>query len=345
MNADIPTLLPIPHRGQNPYTELLYRHLQDHGIRIFDGHERKRPDFVHFHWPHALYAHRNHAVFAAKSLRFFTWLASMRRRGTRVIWTMHNDLPHEAEPRWLHERARAWMVGASDIILVNFAAASKHIEARYGRTQDVVHVPHGSYREYYPRTRDRAEARTRLGLPADAFVYLAFGELRPYKRIPELIRTFAGHGDNDAVLLIAGRAREDGYAATLAALAGSDARIRLSHRRVADDEIQDYFLGSDMLVLAHPAFSSGTAVLALDFGLPLLAPSLHHVEEIAQGAALVAWDPSDPRGLADGLVRARNVDHAQARVDALVSSEKLDWSPIARGLAELLRARGTTKSR
>ena len=73
----------------------------------------------------------------------------------------------------------------------------------------------------YPNVVSRAEACRRLGLPEDAFVYLLFGALRPYKGLEELIAAFRQLADPDAVLLAAGQVWPESYGLHLRAAAAA----------------------------------------------------------------------------------------------------------------------------
>lgn len=343
-----PVLMSMRSRGINPYLDLLHANLRQHGVQVLDDtrYFSRRlarwpgppPDYVHYHWPEHRYGHRSRPAMLAKSAWFFSALSAMRASGTRVIFTLHNELAHENAWPERHHAARARMIAMSDVVLINFEAAREHLRDRYGRTEHVFLAPHGSYRGYYPDTVTRADARVRLGLPGDTFVFLAFGELRPYKNTLDIIAAFRDLAAPDARLLIAGRARDPHHGARVAAAAQADPRILLVHRPIPDGEVQLFFRAADVLVLGQDTFTSGSAVLGLDFGLPLLALRRNHVAEIAQGASLIDLAAVSPDGLRDGMARALSADLSLARADALRSSEALAWEPIARRLAADLRA-------
>src|SRR5689334_3014130 len=93
---------PNPFPG-NPYLDILYRHLEQEGIRyVRSGHfgkewlfaNRGHVDWIHIHWPGYVYSDGKGGasllkagVYAAK-----LWLA--RILGYRIVWTLHNLYPH-----------------------------------------------------------------------------------------------------------------------------------------------------------------------------------------------------------------------------------------------------------
>ncbi len=337
------SLLAMPARGANPYLEGLYGALAKSGVQVLDDQRftarflrGQRPDFVHYHWPENLYAH--HLPF--RQLDRLTWflskLALQRAAGSRIVWTFHNAVPHEAPWASLHAFARRRMVEMSDIILVNFEGARTELEARYGRRDRVWHVPHGSYRGLYPDTITRDEARRTLGIPYKARVFLLFGDLRTYKNIDLALAAFSRIPSEHARLVIAGTPRSSHDSARLAELCHRDRRVVLHASRISSDSVQVYFRAADLLLLPREAFSCGTAVLAFDFGLPVLAPRQHHLAELAYGSACFDLRDLSVSGVARAMQRLLTADLSQACIDAKRSTDGLGWNGIAEQLAQRL---------
>ena len=109
----------------------------------------------------------------------------------------------------------------------------------------------------------------------DAFVFLTLGQIRPYKGIDELITAFRGVPGAHLRLIVAGHPHNDAYAASLASLAGDDARIRLQLHYVPDEDIQYYLRAADFCVLPYRrGTTSGAAILCFSFGKPVIAPDV-----------------------------------------------------------------------
>jgi glycosyltransferase involved in cell wall biosynthesis len=140
-----------------------------------------------------------------------------------------------------------------------------------------------------------------------------------------------------ARFIIAGRTDFRAHSRLLKAKAGMDPRVRIDNVRVADEDIQDYFKAADILVLGRHAFSSGTAVLALDFGLPVMAVRENHVADVVPPRALIELADDSPESLRDGFLRAASADLEAARRAAAEGAEALAWPPIGRRMAEILR--------
>ena len=339
--------MPIPARGANPYLKLLYTRLEHEGIRVLEdehfflrllsGYPGSVPSFIHYHWPENRYGHDAAWRLPDRALWFFSRLQLQKRLGTQVIWTMHNWAPHENTAPEFHRRAKARMLAMSDIVLVNFHEAKEKLAREYGRHEAVYVLPHGSYRGYYPDHIGRLEARAQLNLAADHFVFLVFGDLRAYKNTELVLRAFARNPNPRLRLVIAGAARHAEYGRHLQSVAQRDPRVLLKMERIPDDQVQVFFRASDVLLLGQETFSSGSAILGLDFDLPLLGRHIHHLAEVAQGEAVFDLPALTEDAIADGIRHVSEADLDQARRDATRSSLALAWPPIGEQFAEILR--------
>src|SRR5919201_5716440 len=100
-----------------------------------------------------------------------------------------------------------------------------------------------------------------------------FGQARAYKRIPQAIRAFRELSDEDARLIVAGAPVDDGIAEDIVQAAGGDKRVLLLLRFIPDSEVSTLFELSDAAVLNHrEVLSSGILLLALSYGVPVVAP-------------------------------------------------------------------------
>ena len=333
------SVAPFPrHVAGNPYCDLLYRRLLALGVHVESEAEmsarwlvrnRKRVAVLHIHWPEFYYRGRGGAATLRGVAGFLSCLGLAKALGYRIVWTIHNALPHE--PHWADRLVR-W-------ILMRIARTTVHSPAAClalppgGRRPTV--VPHGNYIGCYPDTMDRGEARRRLGLGPNDRVLLSFGQVRDYKGLANLVQAFRAIDDPRLRLVIAGRAVVAADAESVRSLAVADPRISLHLRFVPDEEVQVFFNAADLVVLPYrEVLTSGAAVLALSFGLPLVVPRLGCLEDIDVGAA-ISYDPTDPQGLPRALETARLIDPAPLAACARAAGIALDWDGIARAYREL----------
>jgi glycosyltransferase involved in cell wall biosynthesis len=183
------------NRQQNSYNALLYSELANLGVQVDDFYPQRlifgRYDVWHIHWPESILNLPRlwQALPLAFVLRFLLRVA--RARGIKIVWTAHNLRSHEGlYPRVETQLWRALLGQVDGFIALTEARRSmalRRFPALRGRPSFV--IPHGPYRASYPDTL-AAEDRAQLDLPQDAPIFVALGQIRPYKNLPHLIRTF-----------------------------------------------------------------------------------------------------------------------------------------------------------
>ena len=321
-------------QAANPYAALLTRELVALGTQVVDWTPLRallRPgELWHLHHPETVLYRRSlpRSVFETLSFLGLLWLA--RLRGVRVVWTIHDLGSNDG----LHPRLEAWFwqafIGAVDAVIClserSRTLALERFPALVGRPGDI--VPHGHYRDAYPRTMTRAAARQRLALPAAATVLLHFGLMRPYKNVPHLIRTFRALQRPDAVLLVAGRPFDAAIERELRDAAAGASDVRLDLRWVAPDEVQTFFAASDLVVLPYRRIlNSGAVVLALTFARPVLVPDLGSMRD-QQEAFGADWIRLYEGELTVAeLVTAS--EWARSTLRRPIALERFDWPALA----------------
>lgn len=269
--------------------------------------------------------------------RLFGLLRAFQAGGGVVAFTVHNLDPHDAGG-WADRWGLSTLLRRADLLHVHDAATADAVATRIGRRAGVAVIPHGHYLDSYPNTIGRSSARARLGLPDTAFVYLSLGLVRPYKGLEELIPAFRGLVDEDLRLVIAGRPRPAAYGERLAALAAGDRRIRFEPRFVPADEVQVYMVAADICVLPYRQITtSGAALLALSFGLPVLAPAIGAFPLLLAGSRGILYDPAQENGLRRALEAARKADWTAARERLIGWTAQFDWPAIGAGLLAAYR--------
>ena len=320
----------------DPYCQLLDGALRRRGLDVRRGRQLDpdfardaagRVDVVHLHWIELLFwpggrtPMRQLASMRSQARRATSALEILRDAGVRVVWTVHNppSLLESSFPA-VHRRLQRDVVQRADMVLAHSHHAAAQVRRLLSPMAPVRVVPHGGYAGVYPAAREsRAHTRRRLGLHPDAFVYLMFGTVRTYKRVPEAIRAFRLLSDRDARLLMAGAPAT--AATAIQRAAAGDPRVRLELRTIPDYEVAELFGAADAFVLNYDeVFSSGALLLALAFGLPVVAPERGSATELAPPPATI---PFAEGGLTQALGEAR-LDHdhrrAAARAAALVPS-------------------------
>ena len=305
----------IPKSGIS-YNECFYRALEAEGTQVADGIfsgrwlvQNLRPnDIVHLHWPAFTYGGAASGLGQLFGfLRFLLLLLLIRAKGGRICWTAHNLLPHDrAVFPYVDVIARKVLILLSKRIFVHGASAARALGERFPHAQaKLVEIQHGHWIDYYPSGTSFIDARRKLGIPADRFVYLFIGLCKEYKNLDGLIETFA-QIPGDAVLLIAGKFQRTEYQSRISSVAKMDARVRLEARFIPDDELQYYMAAANVVVAPYrDVLTSGTAMLALSFGRPVVSVSAGFLRDVITEDCGILYDPGHPCALRTAMEKAR----------------------------------------
>lgn len=275
------------HRESNPYNWLLYSHLSKQGVSTDEFSPRRlllgKYDILHLHWPDHHFSRPSAFQTILRVACLLGILSMARVCGTRLVWTVHNMQSHEQYhpiiERWfwktftrLIDAYFSLSSSAIDQILLQYPALCK---------KKSFVTPHGHYRGVYRDDLSKREARRKLNVADSATVIAFLGGIRPYKNLPSLIRVFSKLRDKNLVLLIAGNPVSESIAEDINRLAKNDPRIRLHLSLVQEDEIQLYLKAADLVALPfREILNSGSAMLSLSFGCPILVPEKGSMGEL-----------------------------------------------------------------
>lgn len=280
-----------PSNG-NPYIRLLYEPIREMGHEVIEFQNpwlarEHHIDVLHIHWLEQIFwqsreSLKSISICAAALLRT---VDLFKRRGVKVVWTIHNIKPHEMTwrrqivwpvllPQYLRrvDTAITMTEVAREVVLSNFPVLRK---------KNVAVIPHGHYRDAYPNDIPRRAARQRLGIPNGAVVLLFFGMVRDYKNVSLLIDVFKRVADDSIHLLIAGPCRDQDLRSELLAATADELNIKVNLSDISADEVQVYMNAADLVVLPFKdILNSGSAMLALSFNRRLLVPSRGSLPEL-----------------------------------------------------------------
>jgi glycosyltransferase involved in cell wall biosynthesis len=336
----------------NPYQEMLYGAIRDSGVEcavVYVGRRARLGPLpliirvaaarfrgyrlLHLHWPQfALHVgDRLLPRLSLLSARLSLWW--LRALGVALVWTVHNAVPHEPETS---DDAAVTRILARDAArkIVHSASAIEELAAMGADTERISVIPHGAYLGSY-REASRAESRRRLQLPEAARIAMFFGQIRPYKGIDDLVPAWddaTGHSSDSGTatpfLLIAGRCDDEADRRRLErAVAERGGRFDAGY--TPHDEVPLYFGAADVVVLPfRHVTTSGSALLALSLGRPVVAPRLGALRDLPGDVGFLYDDGELVSALNAALVAP------QAQLDEYADSARryaasLSWDRIA----------------
>lgn len=327
------------YRPSNPYQTLYYGPLSDRAaIRYRSISETlahlarfptKSPIF-HLHWEDAVFRDKplNLAQRAARD--FVAGIDRFKQIGGRFVWTVHNLAPHDEQHLDVHGQLVADLSYRADKIQFHSKRAAEHVSAlRSLPSEKTVVTPHGNYVDRIPvwaGTKD--EARAKLGIRKDRRVFLIFGRLGAYKGVKAFLDWLRSRARDDCFAIIAGKQIDQVHTHELE----QDGRTLVRPRFVSEPEVPIIFAAADFVVAPYVrVMTSGTVMLALSLGRPVIAPNLFHIADVVtHGENGLLYDHSVPGALEACLTSAMSrEDVDEMSNEARLCALKYCWQDIA----------------
>ena len=354
-------ILVLP-RDANPYQSLLYGEIRRLGVHVIYlaeltpiqtlnllllplevvARRLAGARVLHLHWVFAFTlpgARDFPAIRWVAQAWFLVVLRVCGMLGVHLVWTAHNVLPHE--PVFADDVfARRALVEASDLVLVHSQSTLDELAALGAVPRRSAVIRHG------PIGSSLAAGSLRAPGAGDRLrEFLFFGRIREYKGVDDLLTAFLAMPDDVAAhLTIAGECNDPRLRSRLLALARrGGARVLLRLEYVPGDEVAQLLGAADVVVLPYRRVStSGSAMLALSHGRPLIVPDLAGLTDLPDQAVL-RYDGEVTR-LADALVSLARADTGTlAAMSAAARSyaSQTTWREIAeRTVSEMLSMLG-----
>lgn len=343
-------ILVVPQDKGNPYQDLLYGEMRAHGaevtyiglltssytlnlllqplelvIRRFTGAR-----VVHLHWVYnfaPLGSSRFPFLRSVAQVWFSVWLWMVRRLDLRLAWTAHNVLP--SSPVFADDlRARKMLVDACDLVIVHSKSTLDQLAELGMAPRKSAVIPHGPFAV----SASKESLRTPGTSPGPRRL-LFFGRVQPYKGVGDLLSAFAALPPGlDARLLLAGECTDPALTEDITRIVSqSEGRVQARLERIPDEELSRLLGDADVVVLPFRQITtSGSAMLALCHGRPLVVPDLPGLTSLPDGA-LTRYD-----GTVAGLTSAlADIIGAESSVLTKMSAQANDfcssisWGEIA----------------
>lgn len=235
---------------------------------------KEKPKIIEVHWHYPITFSKFYPLTVIKTILFpiDLFIAS---HIVSLFWVVHNISHHEGKYPVCDYLASLFLSFFSTGIIVPCKEA-KEIILRYfppSRRKKLLWDVY-AHPDYKVKRFDKKEARKKLGIPERGFVFITFGEIRPYKRIEKIIDAFS-RIQGDAWLIIAGKPYRL-YGRRIrnkVEKSGKKDRVILSLKPLTDDELFLLLSASDCAVFAmRKILSSGSLLLAKKMGLIIVAP-------------------------------------------------------------------------
>jgi glycosyltransferase involved in cell wall biosynthesis len=288
-------------------------------------------DIFHLHWPESM--------LPCDLERHQTFIETLRAAEVRIVWTQHNLIPHQRDPRW---RAvyEAWASAADAVIHHSEWGRARALD-RYRYAPRTVHrvIPHGHFGALMREVADldRGSVEASLGLRSGVLRLGIVGAPREEKRVDVAMAAVGASKREDIELLV--------FAAPAELEVPDDPRIVvLPHAQVIRAEYNRRLATLDAVLMPFDdgeMLTTGAVADAVGLGLPSLISDWPYLSETLGDAAIrYGSTAQDLTSCLDSLDRRQLKDAASA---ANRLREGYDWQRIAERHFDLLELVGTAK--
>jgi glycosyltransferase involved in cell wall biosynthesis len=340
----------------NPYQQLVYDRLPDAGIRpvaVYDNETaleltrligRDVDVVTHLHWLSvATQGAESESAARRQADEYLDQLEQLVDAGGRLLWTVHNVLPHDSEYTDVDVHVRRRVADLAHRIHV-MSPRTRELCAPYFDIppEKVFSVAHPSYHGAYPDHISQLTARQMLGISPGPVVHVMLGAIKAYKGLPELQDAFdelTRREPGRHVLLVAGNPDGSEEAESFQRWALRHGSVLADLRKIPVEDVQVFMRAADIAVLPYRrSLNSGALALSCTFGLPAVLPSSSGESDDALDGFTVTYDADEQDGLVDAMQSAATLlttDTARAASEAFSASHHRDL--VARQFADAVR--------
>lgn len=307
-----------------------------------------------------------------KDIRFELPLyLGLRKHYGKLIYTVHNVLPHEDRDRSLMLYAKLY--AASDALIVHNETSKEKLLGSFPCSREKIHViPHGAYEIHKQADDERisiyalGESKTGKGtsnisqgqaLDSEAHrqdiklkkVFLQFGFIRKYKGIDILLNAIALIPEEvrkNLRFIIAGKQYEKldptDYKREIEEL-GIEEQVSFINEHIPEDRLDALFSKADFVLFPYRhIYGSGALLMAYTYGKPVIVSDISaFMEETDNGSTGLVFKNGSPEALAEAIVKAATSDDETIRLYASNISrmveEKYNWAISAEKTAEIYK--------
>jgi len=316
--------------GGNPYINIICKALGAYGLEIHDWKPYipfQSGEGFHLHWPEIfpikIYDPRQKYIEPLIQYNLWKTIDDVKKRGRKLIWTVHNLKPHNAafaeDPHW-HRFIDRFSDAVDSYVLLTPAARDDVLRA-YPRLKDkdwgVAHHPHYRGVLLPPSSIDH---RAQFGIGKEEIVLGMLGSMSAAKGVLDTIHSFARARLPHCVLFLAGKA-DDVTLAAIETARAKGADIRGVFRHLSEQEVADFHTMLDMTIFPSTRhLNSATVFHSLSCNVPVrlqrTPTNMYLAEKIGEGWLSFIEDEVIDESLIAAIRRKRESSNSVCNLSA-----------------------------
>ena len=271
--------------SDNPYHALIYSTERYTPVKMeidpaIEKLEKAKKGIFHIHWEeHLLRKSLSEAEASSQVSYFLERLGVYKKRGGKVVLTIHNAQPHELNYLAQFDRMRSTVLQLADRVLVHNLETIALLQQKFDiGLHKIFYLPHPSYLGVYEAVDATRKRLSNLSLSND---FLLFGKIRRYKSVDKLLDIWPADDENLKLLIAGDGIPEDDYVEVVADMAEALPNVRFDRRRIENEEMPGLLSQAKALIMPNEDFlTSGALLAAISFGLPVIAAAKSGVMEV-----------------------------------------------------------------
>lgn len=260
-------------------------------------------DIIHLHWPELLFKWQ--LPTDVELLLLERVLKEWQQKGTKIVVTRHNYLPHGPNPE-RYVSLYKLVYKHADAVIHMRAYSIKEYQKRYNncvpKKQVQAYIPHPIFTNY-PNTIRKSEARQHLNIGKDTMVMLVFGEVRKAVEKNLVLKAFDAIEDKNKLLLAPGwkfsKTKEPINRLKWLKVNHSK-KYRITQEFIEDEHVQCYFKAANFVFLPRTdTLNSGVPFLAAVFNTPIVSCQTGNITEILKANGMPVFTHSSSAELTE----------------------------------------------
>ena len=296
-------------------------------IKVAGRIKKQKPELIILQWWHPYFA----PCF---------WSICKLLRREKILFVCHNVFPHERFP--LDRLLTKWTLGCGRYFITQSKMDARDL---LSVKHDAVYrvTPHPTYGMFCRQGMSMQKAREQLQIDQGQRVLLFFGFVRKYKGLQYLLEAMKLLKERDfkVQLWVVGDFGEDKdeYVEQIRTFEIGD-QVQMVEGYVPDDEVENYFAASDLVVLPYlSATQSGIVQIAFGFEKPVLVTEVGGLPDVVtNGKTGYVVEPRSAEMIAEAIMDYYINNRREAFVSQIEKEkDRFSWKTFVDTLMEMVR--------
>lgn len=257
-------------KKDNPFLKLLKGYLNDSGwnqkdikFRTLEMFKyRKQVNILWFHWPNSIWRDRTFFQKYFNILRFVYHVYLAKFLGYKLVWSVHNVLPHGEHSSKLEFLMRKFLANNFHLFIGHANNTFKELKRKNIIPKEYALAIHGHYENEY-KAKNKAISRKLLGVDEDDIVILIKSGGKNFDSALKFAKNYDSLKTKRIKLLVLGSEISD------------NENVVFIPGFASNEDLSSYIELSDFIALPYEEITtSGAYFLAITFGKPVIAKKL-----------------------------------------------------------------------